>query len=63
MTRVSRAELNSDDIIREVGLVPMRRRNTNNLPVGTPTSACTGKVAYLNKPAADQSMRNHRGAG
>lgn len=60
---VSRAEMNaSDDIIREVGVVPARRSaNASAKAVGTPTSGCDGKVAFLNKAAADQSAKRHRG--
>jgi hypothetical protein len=61
---VSRTELNeTDDIIAERGLVPMRRRGSLNgsTSSGTPTSACDGKVPFLDKPAADQAASRYRG--
>jgi hypothetical protein len=59
MPTVSRSELNaSDDIMRETGVVRMRRVATITPGAhGTATSQCEGKVAFLNRQAAEQSAK------
>lgn len=61
---LTRAEMNqADDIIAERGVVPMRPATQidSGKAYGTPTSGCDGKVPFLDKAAADQSARRHRG--
>lgn len=48
---VTRAELNSDDIIAEPRLVPIRRRRVDG--VGSPMAACKGKTGFEAKSNAD----------
>lgn len=56
---VSRAELSSDDIVAETGIVRMRN-NTTTSNHGTATSSCTGKVQHASKADAKVAQR-HRG--
>lgn len=57
---VTRAELNnSDDIIAETRLVPVRRRRVDG--VGSAEVACKGKTGYGAKPKADTAARRHAG--
>ena len=59
---VSRAELSSDDIVAETGIVPMRK-NTTTTNHGTVTSACTGKVPHASKADAEVAQRHRRQTG
>lgn len=63
MPTVTRSEMNrTADIMAERGLVRMRQsKDASPISRGTSTSGCDGKVPFLNKPAADQSARRHRG--
>ncbi|WP_315833939.1 hypothetical protein [Bradyrhizobium prioriisuperbiae] len=49
---------NADDIIREVGVVPIRRRtNINPKSFGSQSSSCEGKTPFATKVAAGKSAR------
>lgn len=55
---VTRAELDSDDIIREVGVDrPRSRFSDSTHAYGTPLAGCQGKTKYPNKAAAEKSTR------
>ncbi len=62
MPTVRRAELESDDIIAERGVVPMRKRPPDRMAAfGTPTSQCIGKVSFMTRAEAEKAAQRRPG--
>ncbi len=59
MPTVSRAELNSDDIVAAFGLVKMHGPAARAF--GTATSSCCGKTKYETYERAQRNARRHKG--
>jgi len=59
MPTVSRAELDSEDIVAEFGLVRITRRKPSGF--GTFDSMCRGKTKFESKVVSDRAARRRRG--